>query len=82
MLTSLPEVARAAHVLMIPPRGEEIADAMAKANQQLDQLQMLADQELPKLRARFSWEAIARMHVKQYSQIISQWVGNSNRADP
>ena len=79
---SYPEVARASHVFIVPPHVEAIAQAMARAIQGLEQLQLHADGEFPKLRARFSWEAIARIHLLQYSAILSQRTGISNRPEP
>jgi glycosyltransferase involved in cell wall biosynthesis len=76
-LCSYPEVIDAPHVLLVPPRVEEIAGAMAQAVQRLEELQVAAGQEHSKLRARFSWEAITRAHLEQYNKLVSERTGTS-----
>jgi glycosyltransferase involved in cell wall biosynthesis len=76
-LCSYPEVAGAAHVLLVPPQVEAIAEAITDAILRVEELQLLADKELPRLTARFSWEAIPAIHREHYSEMIAERAGTS-----
>jgi glycosyltransferase involved in cell wall biosynthesis len=70
-LCSYPEVAHGSQVLLVPPQVEDIARAIADLTQRVEEMHQRAEEELPRLQARFSWEAVTAIHREQYEKLVA-----------
>jgi glycosyltransferase involved in cell wall biosynthesis len=67
---SYPEIASLPHVRIVPPCAEKAARAMIAMAEGLPEMTSAALGSHQALRAFFSWDRVARLHLDQYSHLL------------
>jgi glycosyltransferase involved in cell wall biosynthesis len=73
--TSYPEIAYLSHVLVVPPRVDDIANSMIRAMACIEELQRNACENRLKVGEFFSWNRAAREHINRYQEVSKERLG-------
>ncbi len=70
-IASYPEISSLPHVLVVPSKVDDIAEAIARAIEHVEELQKIACEHRSVIRGFFSWDRAAAKYLKMYRDLCT-----------